>query len=89
MCSVMTCREAVLAVVNGADINAGCMGPAAVELIRDTNALGGGADAEPATTTENLTALHFACQVRPQLALNALPSSPVGLQSCSARMVSK
>lgn len=55
-------REAVQAVVNGADINACCMGPAAVELIRDTNALAGGADAEPAITTESLTALHFACQ---------------------------
>ena len=36
-----------------------------MELIRDTNALAGGANLEPPTSTANLTALHFACQVSP------------------------
>ncbi len=58
------CREAVLAVVNGADMNACCMGKPASTLIRDTNNLAGGANPEPPSTTANLTALHFACQVQ-------------------------
>ncbi len=59
----MACREAVQAVVNGADMNACCMGQPAIELIRDTNSLAGGENSEAPTSTANLTALHFACQV--------------------------
>ena len=50
------CREAVQAVVNGADINARCTGQPATDLIQDTNNLVGGANAEPPTSTGNLTA---------------------------------
>ncbi|KAA6429276.1 MAG: hypothetical protein FRX49_00672 [Trebouxia sp. A1-2] len=55
-------KEAVQAVVNGADMNACCMGQPAIELIRDTNSLAGGENSEAPTSTANLTALHFACQ---------------------------
>lgn len=55
-------KEAVQAVVNGADMNACCMGQPAIELIRDTNSLAGGESLEAPTSTANLTALHFACQ---------------------------
>ncbi|DBB01590.1 TPA: hypothetical protein ACH3X1_000238 [Trebouxia sp. C0004] len=55
-------KEAVQAVVNGADMNACCMGQPAIELIRDTNSLAGGESSEAPTSTANLTALHFACQ---------------------------
>ena len=51
------------AVVNGADMNACCMGQPATDLIRDTNNLAGGANSEPPSSTADLTALHFACQV--------------------------
>ena len=59
----MACREAVQAVVNGADMNACCMGQPATDLIRDTNNIAGGANSEPPTSTADVTALHFACQV--------------------------
>lgn len=57
------CREVARAVAGGAEINACCTGQPAMDLIRDTNALAGGANLEPPTSTANLTALHFACQV--------------------------
>lgn len=56
-------REVARAVAGGAEINTSCAGQPAMDLIRDTNALAGGANLEPPTTTANLTALHFACQV--------------------------
>ena len=58
------CREAVLAVVSGCDMNASCTGPPAIALIQDTNRLGGGANTEAPSTTGNFCALHFACQVQ-------------------------
>lgn len=60
---IVGCREVARAVAGGAEINTCCTGQPVMDLIRDTNALAGGADLEPPTTTANLTALHFACQV--------------------------
>lgn len=60
----VACREAVIAVVNGCDMNAPCPCPPAVALVRDTNNLAGGANSEASTSTAGFCALHFACQVQ-------------------------
>ncbi|KAL3136510.1 hypothetical protein ABBQ38_005760 [Trebouxia sp. C0009 RCD-2024] len=61
-CEGRSLREAVIAVVNGCDMNAPCPCPPAVALIRDTNNLAGGANSEEPSSTAGFCALHFACQ---------------------------
>lgn len=61
--SGLTCREAVIAVVSGCDMNAPCPSPPAIALIRDTNNLAGGANAEVPPSPAGFCALHLACQV--------------------------
>ena len=73
----LLCREAVHAVVKGADINACCTGQPASVLIADTNTLAGGANLEPPPSTAHLTALHFSCQV--PLSVHPLPTKKIGM----------